>query len=99
MRGTCRGDPEFTAAPRAPACLTIAKAGRPHPGTLAPPRHRSRTAMKLVPEVTALVAEKKAWRHHLHAHPESAFEQPATSAFVADKLRPFGLDLHPALAK
>jgi amidohydrolase len=38
---------------------------------------------KLVPEMTA-------WRHHLHAHPETAFEEKETAAFVAEKLRSFG---------
>ena len=55
--------------------------------------------MKLVPEVLALVPEMTAWRHHLHAHPETAFEEAATSAFVADKLRSFGLEVHAGLAK
>ena len=54
--------------------------------------------MQLVPEITALVPELKAWRHHLHAHPETAFEETATSAFVADKLRSFGLEVHTGLA-
>ena len=55
--------------------------------------------MKLVPEISALMPEMKAWRHHLHAHPETAFEEAATSAFVADKLRSFGIDVHTGLAR
>jgi hippurate hydrolase len=55
--------------------------------------------MKLVPEVAALLPEIRAWRHHIHAHPETAFEETATSAFVADKLRAFGLDVHTGFAK
>jgi amidohydrolase len=55
--------------------------------------------MNIVPEIAALDAEMKAWRHHLHAHPETAFEETATSAFVADKLRSFGLDVHTGLAR
>jgi hippurate hydrolase len=55
--------------------------------------------MHIVPEVAALVPEMKAWRHHIHAHPETAFEETATSAFVADKLRTFGLEVHTGLAK
>ncbi len=55
--------------------------------------------MQLLPEVTALLPELKAWRHHLHAHPETAFEETATSAFVADKLRSFGLEVHTGLAR
>ena len=54
--------------------------------------------MTVVPEVAELVPEITAWRHHIHAHPETAFEETATSAFVADKLRSFGLDVHTGLA-
>ena len=55
--------------------------------------------MTIVPEIAALVPRMKAWRHHLHAHPETAFEEIATAAFVADKLRSFGLDVHTGLAQ
>src|SRR6187399_3727169 len=55
--------------------------------------------MNLLPEIAALDADMKTWRHHIHAHPETAFEESATSAFVADKLRSFGLDVHAGLAK
>ena len=55
--------------------------------------------MPLIPEIAALVLEMKAWRHHLHAHPETAFEETATSAFVAERLRAFGLEVHTGLAK
>ncbi|HET8876421.1 MAG TPA: M20 aminoacylase family protein [Casimicrobiaceae bacterium] len=55
--------------------------------------------MELIPEITALDAEMQAWRHHLHAHPETAFEEEATSAFVAEKLRAFGLEVYTGLAK
>ena len=55
--------------------------------------------MNIVAEVEALVPDMKAWRHHIHAHPETAFEETATSAFVADKLRSFGLEVHAGLAK
>jgi amidohydrolase len=40
----------------------------------------------------ALVQEMTAWRRDLHAHPEFGFEEKRTSAFVAAKLREFGLD-------
>ncbi len=55
--------------------------------------------MNIVPEIAALDAEMRGWRHHLHAHPETAFEEAATAAYVADKLRTFGLDVHTGLAK
>ena len=54
--------------------------------------------MNIVPEITALDTVMRGWRHRLHAHPETAFEETVTSAFVADTLRSFGLDVHTGLA-
>ena len=54
--------------------------------------------MQRIPEIAALDAEMRTWRHHLHAHPETAFEEAATSAFVADRLAAFGLEVHTGLA-
>jgi hippurate hydrolase len=55
--------------------------------------------VKLDPDVVALAAELASWRHHLHAHPETAFEERETSAFVAGKLEAFGLEVHTGLAR
>src|SRR5262245_61480937 len=46
--------------------------------------------MSTTPE--PLAAEMTAWRHDLHAHPEFGFEETRTAAFVAARLRSFGLD-------
>ena len=46
-----------------------------------------------------LHADMKAWRHDLHAHPETAFEEVRTSAFVADRLAAFGLDVHRGIGR
>ena len=43
-------------------------------------------------------SEVQAWRRHLHAHPETAFEEHATARFVAEKLRSFGLQVTEGLA-
>jgi amidohydrolase len=43
-------------------------------------------------DMNALHREMTAWRRDLHAHPEFGFEEKRTSAFVAAKLREFGLD-------
>ena len=40
-----------------------------------------------------------AWRHHLHAHPESAFEEVKTSAFIAQQLEKMGIEVHRNLGK
>ncbi|KRB62168.1 amidohydrolase [Rhizobium sp. Root708] len=43
-------------------------------------------------DLEKLQVEMTEWRRHLHANPEFGFEERATSAFVAAKLREFGLD-------
>ncbi|HSS70859.1 MAG TPA: M20 aminoacylase family protein [Casimicrobiaceae bacterium] len=55
--------------------------------------------MNIRTEISAIVPEMMDWRHHIHAHPETAFEEVATSAFVAEKLRSFGLEVHTGLAR
>lgn len=32
------------------------------------------------------------WRRHIHAHPETAFEEVGTAAYVVERLRSFGVD-------
>lgn len=39
------------------------------------------------------------WRHYLHAHPESAFEEMNTAAFVAEKLREMGIEVETGIGK
>jgi amidohydrolase len=48
--------------------------------------------MRIPAAVEALVPEMTAWRHHLHAHPELGYEEHGTQAFLAEKLREFGVD-------
>ncbi|WP_068315386.1 M20 aminoacylase family protein [Polycladidibacter hongkongensis] len=46
------------------------------------------------------IAEQvKAWRHHIHKHPEFGFEEHETSKFVAEKLEEFGLEVHRNVGK
>lgn len=42
-------------------------------------------------ELNALLTE---WRHTLHQHPETAFEEVKTAAFVAEKLREMGCEVY-----
>ncbi len=56
-------------------------------------------SLNLAPGVEDYIAEMVAWRHDIHAHPETAFEETRTSAFVAQKLEKFGLEVHTGLAK
>ena len=39
------------------------------------------------------------WCHHIHKHPEFGFEEEMTSAFVAQKLEEFGLEVHKNIGK
>ena len=42
--------------------------------------------------------EMTAWRRELHRHPETAFEEHWTAAFIAEKLESFGIEVHRGLA-
>ncbi len=44
-------------------------------------------------DLKMLDREMTEWRRDLHAHPEFGFEEKRTSAFVAEKLREFGLEI------
>ena len=55
--------------------------------------------MKLIDEIVANKAQLTAWRHDLHMHPETAFEEHRTSEFVAQTLESFGMPVHRGLAK
>jgi amidohydrolase len=43
---------------------------------------------------TNLQSEMTAWRHRLHANPETGFEEHDTAEFVATILSSFGIDVH-----
>lgn len=49
--------------------------------------------MDIKPRIDSLTPEFIGWRRHLHAHPELAFEEKETAAFIAAKLREFGLEV------
>lgn len=55
--------------------------------------------MTMPDPIEQLVPDMTAWRHHLHAYPETAFEERRTSDFVATKLAEFGIEVHRGLAK
>jgi hippurate hydrolase len=54
--------------------------------------------MPIVNRIAEFQAEMTAWRHKIHATPETAFEERATSDFVAAKLAEFGIEVHRGLA-
>ena len=55
--------------------------------------------MPVINSIAANAEEMKAWRRHLHAHPEIEFDCHQTAAFVAARLREFGVDeIHEGIA-
>jgi hippurate hydrolase len=55
--------------------------------------------MPVVNRIADYAEEMKTWRRHLHQIPELALDLPKTAAFVAERLREFGVDeLHEGIA-
>jgi hippurate hydrolase len=55
--------------------------------------------MPVVNRIADYAADMTAWRQHLHSIPELEFECHETAAFVADRLRDFGVDeIHAGIA-
>jgi amidohydrolase len=54
--------------------------------------------MPIVNRIAEFHADMTDWRHHIHAHPETAFEEHATSDFVARTLESFGIEVQRGLA-
>ena len=56
--------------------------------------------MPVLNRIAALAPEMQGWRHHLHRHPELGFDCHQTAAFVAARLREFGVDeIHEGIAE
>lgn len=55
--------------------------------------------MKIHDNIMKIVPAMIEWRHFLHAHPETAFEERHTSEFVASTLASFGIQVHRGLGK
>jgi hippurate hydrolase len=49
-------------------------------------------------KIVAMTEEMTKWRRELHACPETAFTEKETSAYVAERLISFGLDIHRGIA-
>ena len=54
--------------------------------------------MPAIDQIEERQQQMTAWRRHLHAHPELAYEEHLTAAFVADRLAEFGIEVHRGLA-
>ncbi|RXG84479.1 M20 aminoacylase family protein [Bradyrhizobium zhanjiangense] len=48
--------------------------------------------MPIVNCIPELLREIRTWRHEIHAHPELAYNEHRTAAFVAERLHEFGCD-------
>jgi amidohydrolase len=56
--------------------------------------------MPIINRLAGLAPEMAAWRQHLHAHPELAFDCHETAAFVAARLAEIGVDeIHTGIAQ
>ncbi len=56
--------------------------------------------MPVLNRIAALAPEMTAWRRHLHAHPELAFDCHATADFIAARLAEIGVDeVHRGIAR
>ena len=54
--------------------------------------------MPVVNRIAEFHEEMTAWRQHIHANPETAFEEHGTADYVALRLHEFGIDVHRGLA-
>ncbi len=55
--------------------------------------------MAIINRIAEFHRDMKEWRHDIHAHPETAFEENRTAEVVAKKLESFGIEVHRGLAK
>ena len=55
--------------------------------------------MPVINRIASFHKDMTAWRHDIHSHPETAFEEVRTADIVADKLKQFGIETHCGMAK
>ena len=55
--------------------------------------------MPIINRIADFQPEMAEWRHDLHAHPETAFEERRTSDKVAELLQSFGILVERGVAK
>lgn len=55
--------------------------------------------MPTINRISEFHDEAVIWRKKIHSEPETAFEETKTAAFVANKLREFGIQVHEGIAK
>ena len=55
--------------------------------------------MAVINSIADREQDMKAWRHLLHQHPETSYEEVWTSDFIAAKLQSFGIEIHRGMGK
>src|SRR5436190_22537233 len=55
--------------------------------------------MPVINRIADFQAEMAAWRHDLHSHPETAFEERRTADTVARLLTSFGIEIESGVAR
>ena len=55
--------------------------------------------MAVINSIAYRQEEMRGWRHLMHQHPETSYEEVWTSEFIAQKLQSFGIEIHRGLAK
>ena len=55
--------------------------------------------MTIPAEIQKSSGDMRKWRHHLHQFPETAFEETDTAAYISDRLRSFGMEVHSGLGR
>ncbi|MBM3644860.1 MAG: amidohydrolase [Alphaproteobacteria bacterium] len=55
--------------------------------------------MPVINRIASYHKDMTEWRHDIHRHPETAFEEVRTAEIVAKKLESFGIEVHRGLAK
>jgi len=55
--------------------------------------------MPIINRIAEFHAEMTQWRHQIHAHPETAFEEHKTAELVAGLLESFGVSVDPGIAR
>ena len=55
--------------------------------------------MNIIPRIRELHPEMTAWRHDLHAHPQTAFEETYAAELIARQLNQAGVAIHQGMAK
>ena len=55
--------------------------------------------MAVINSIADREQDMKAWRHLLHQHPETSYEEVWTSDFIAAKLQSFGIETHRGMGK